>query len=69
MNPSPSSTRYPATLTNTEIRKRTEITGFFEVITRIPDRIAAIERKSRRKLFIVKNRNKINRKLYNKLIY
>jgi hypothetical protein len=44
INPTPRSTRYPATFTNTEIRNRTEITGLFDVITRIPERIAPSDR-------------------------
>jgi hypothetical protein len=38
----------------TEIKNSTEITGFVEVITRIPDSTAANDRRSNRKLFILK---------------
>jgi hypothetical protein len=37
---------------NTEIRNRTEITGFVDVITRTPERTAPKATKSNRKLFI-----------------
>jgi len=37
---------------NTEIRKRTEITGFVDVITRTPERTAPNATKSSRKLFM-----------------
>lgn len=54
-NPTPSSNRYPAELMNTEIRNSTEITGFLDVITRIPERIAPKANKSNRKLFMFSN--------------
>jgi hypothetical protein len=38
---------------NTEIRNSTEITGFLDVITRIPDSTAANDSRSNRKLFII----------------
>ena len=52
MNPTPSSSRYAAALTNTEIRNSTEMTGFFDVITSTPDSTAPKARKSRRNVFI-----------------
>ena len=38
MNPIPNKIKYPAALTNTEIKKITAITGFFEVITKTLER-------------------------------
>ena len=38
MNPIPNKIKYPAALTNTDIKKITAITGFFEVITSTLDR-------------------------------
>jgi len=52
-NPTPRSRRYPAALTNTEIRNSTEITGFFDVITRTPDSTAPKASKSRRNVFML----------------
>jgi hypothetical protein len=51
-NPTPSSRRYPAALINTEIRNNTEITGFFDVITRTPDSTAPKASRSSRNVFI-----------------
>jgi hypothetical protein len=39
----------------TEIKNRTEITGFLAVITKIPDKTAPKARRSNKKLFINKN--------------
>lgn len=52
-NPTPSSSRYPAALTNTEIRNSTEITGFADVITRTPDSTAPKASRSSSSVFIV----------------
>lgn len=54
-NPTPSSSRYPAALTNTEIRNSTEITGFADVITRTPDSTAPKASRSSSSVFIVLN--------------
>ena len=50
IKPTPMTIRYPATLTNTQIRNRTDITGLDEVMTRIPEMIAPIDRRSVMKL-------------------
>lgn len=39
---------------NTEIRNSTEITGFLEVITRIPDNTAPNANRSSKKLFMLR---------------
>lgn len=54
MKPTPRSSKYPAALMNTEIRNNTEITGFFEVITRTPERTAPKAKRSNKILFIFK---------------
>lgn len=53
MKPTPRRSRYPAALMNTEIRNSTEITGFFDVITRTPDNTAPKANRSNKILFIV----------------
>ena len=65
MKPIPNKIKYPAALTNTEIKKITAITGFFEVITSILDTIAIKEIKSNKKKFCVNTKKKIIQNLAN----
>ena len=51
--PRPNNIKYPAALQKVEIKKSTAITGFLEVITKIPDKIAPAANTSNKKLFII----------------
>jgi hypothetical protein len=53
INPTPNNNKYPAAFTKAEIKKSTAITGFLEVITKIPDKIAPAANTSNKKLFII----------------
>lgn len=53
MKPTPNNNKYPAALTNTEIKNNTEITGFFDVITNTPDNKAPNANKSNKNVFII----------------
>ena len=52
IKPIPNRIKYPAALTNTEIKKITAITGFLEVITKTLENKAAKANKSIKKFFI-----------------
>ena len=52
---------------NTEIRNRTEITGFVDVITRTPERTAPKQTKYNRKLLIIIYENDYTEVLFNNI--
>ena len=53
IKPIPNNIKYPAALTNTEIKKITAITGFLEVITKTLEKSAANAKISIRKFFMI----------------